>query len=114
MLDLFSIISLLFLMLGGTRFLHTIVLGRGSGVPPLDVSGTLQLLNSSHVRERDKALHRGVLVGGVWNEFQLGGVRGQLVLCRFYGGPDGDGHFFGNAPIVLLMKSVKILSFTIS
>ena len=39
-------------MLGGTRFLQTFVLGGGSGVPPLDVSGTLQLLNSSHVRER--------------------------------------------------------------
>ena len=33
------------------------------GGPFLDVSGTLQLLNSDHVRERDKALLRGVLVG---------------------------------------------------
>ena len=32
------------------------------GGPLLDVAGTLQLLDSSHVRERDKALHRGVLV----------------------------------------------------
>ena len=34
------------------------------GGPFLDVSGTMQLLNSDHVRERDKALLRGVLVGG--------------------------------------------------
>ena len=42
------------------------------GGPFLDVSGTLQLLNSDHVRERDKALLRGVLVGGVWNGFFVG------------------------------------------
>ena len=35
------------------------------GGPLLDVTGTLQLLNSSHVRERCKALLRGILVGGV-------------------------------------------------
>ena len=34
------------------------------GGPFLDISGTMQLLNSDHVRERDKALLRGVLVGG--------------------------------------------------
>ena len=33
------------------------------GGPFLDISGTLQLLNSDHVRERDKALLRGVFVG---------------------------------------------------
>ena len=42
------------------------------GGPFLDVSGTLQLLNSDHVRERDKALLRGVLVGRVWNGFFIG------------------------------------------
>ena len=42
------------------------------GGPFLDVSGTLQLLNSDHVRERDKALLGGVLVGGVWNGFFVG------------------------------------------
>ena len=35
--------------------------------------------------ERDKALLRGILVGGVWNGFLLGGVRGQPVPCRFCG-----------------------------
>ena len=39
------------------------------GGPFLDIFGTMQLLNSDHVRERDKALLRGVLVGGVWNGF---------------------------------------------
>ena len=37
--------------------------------PLLDVFGSLQLLNSSHVRERDKALLRSVMFGGVWNGF---------------------------------------------
>ena len=35
----------------------------------------LQLLNSSHVRERDKALVRSIMVGGVWNGFLLGRLR---------------------------------------
>ena len=35
------------------------------GGPLLDIHGSLQLLNSSHVRERDKALLRSILVGGV-------------------------------------------------
>ena len=62
--------------------------------PLLDVHGSLQLLNSSHVRERDKALLRSVMVGGVWNGVLLGQVRGQPVPCRFCGVPDGDGHLF--------------------
>ena len=37
----------------------------------LDFHGSLQLLNSSHVGERDKALLRRVMVGGVWNGFLL-------------------------------------------
>ena len=64
------------------------------GGPFLDVSGTLQLLNSDHVRERDKALLRGVIVGGVWNGFLLGKVRNCHVPCRFCGGDDYDGHLF--------------------
>ena len=32
------------------------------------------------------------MVGGVWNGFLLGRVRGQPVACRFCGVPDGDGH----------------------
>ena len=52
------------------------------GGPSLDIDGTLQLLDSDHVRERDKALLRGILVGGVWSGFLLGKVRGQDVPCR--------------------------------
>ena len=33
------------------------------GGPLLDVHGSLQLLNSSHVRDRDKGLLRSILVG---------------------------------------------------
>ena len=64
------------------------------GGPLLDVHGSLQLLNSSHVRERDKALLRSIMVGGVWNGFLLGRVRSQIVPCRFCGAPDDDGHLF--------------------
>ena len=42
------------------------------GGPLLDVHGSLQLLNSSHVREREKALLRSVMVGRVWNGFLVG------------------------------------------
>ena len=55
------------------------------GGPVLDVHGSLQLLTSSHVRERDKALLRSIMVGGVWNGFLLGRVRSQIVPCRFCG-----------------------------
>ena len=60
----------------------------------LDVHCSLQLLNSSHVRDRDKALLRSVVVGSVWTSFLLGRVKGQPVPCRFCGAPDGDGHLF--------------------
>ena len=64
------------------------------GGPLLDIHGSLQLLNSSHVRERDKGLLRSVMVGGVWNGFLLGRIRNQAVPCRFCGVPDHDGHLF--------------------
>ena len=56
--------------------------GFGGG-PLLDIHGSLQLLNSSHVRERDTALLRSIMVGGVWNGFLLGQVRNQVLPCRF-------------------------------
>ena len=60
----------LFLMLGVIRLLLIFAVGRVFGVGLcLDVHGSLQLLNSSHVRERDKALLRSIMVGGVWNGF---------------------------------------------
>ena len=51
--------------------------------PLLDVHGSLQLLNSSHVRERDKALLRSVMIGCVWNGFSLVGLRGSLFHVAF-------------------------------
>ena len=51
------------------------------GGPLLDVHGSLQLLNSSHVRARDKAFASECHVGGVWNGFLLGRVRSQAVPC---------------------------------
>ena len=84
------------------------------GGPLLDVRGSLQLLNSSHVRERDKALLRSIMVGGVWNGFLLGRVRHQVFLVG------SSVHLmvmvicFGNVPFLLLLRFVKILSFMIS
>ena len=60
----------------------------------LDVHGSLHLFTSSHVRERDEALLRSIMVVGVWNGFLLSRVRCQPVPCRFCGAPDGDGHLF--------------------
>ena len=74
------------------------------GGPLLDVHGSLQLLDSSHVRERDKALLRSTMVGGVWNGFLLGRVRGQAVPCRFCWAPDGDGHLFWECTIPPLVE----------
>ena len=74
----------------------------------LDIPGSHQLLNSSHVRERDKALLRSIMVGGVWNGFLLGKVRGEAVPCRFCGAPDGDGHLFWECtfpPLVEIRES---------
>ena len=45
----------------------------------LDVSGTMQLFNSDHVRERDKALLRGVLVRGCLEWLFVG--EGQELSC---------------------------------
>ena len=39
------------------------------GGPLLDIPGSFQLLNSFHVRDRDKGLLRSIMVGGVWNGF---------------------------------------------
>ena len=65
------------------------------GGPFLDYNGTMQLLFSSHLRERDKMLLRSILSGGgAWNGFLLGKTKEEDVPCRFCGGVDGDGHLF--------------------
>ena len=74
----------------------------------------MQLFNSSHVRERDKALLRCMMVGGVWKGFLLASLevsllpvdsvvlRMVMVTC------------FGNVPSLLSLRFVKVLSFMIS
>ena len=59
-----------------------------------DFQGSLQLLTSSHLRERDKMLLRAILCGRVWNGFLLGKAKKEDVPCRFCGKSDGDGHLF--------------------
>ena len=105
-LALFSISRLLFLMLGRTRLQLIFAVERVVRCGPLlDVFGSLQLLNSSHVRERDKALLRSVMVGGAWNGFLLRRVRGQPVPCRFCGAPHDDGHRLGECTFPPLVEN---------
>ena len=74
------------------------------GGPLLGLPDSHQLLDSSHVRERDKMLLRSVMVGGVWTGFLLGKVRGEVVSCRFCGAPDNDGHLFWECPYPPLVE----------
>ena len=74
------------------------------GGPLLGFLGSHQLLSSSHVRERDEALLRAVMVGGVWNGFLLVRMRGEVVPCRFCGGTDGDGHSFWGCTLPPLVE----------
>ena len=64
------------------------------GVEFADLKGSLQLLNSTHLRDRDKMLLRAILCGGVWNGFLLGKAKKEDIPCRFCGKKDGDGHLF--------------------
>ena len=50
-----------------------------------DFQGSLQLVTSSHLRERDRMLLRAVLCGGVWNGCLLGKAKKEDVPCRFCG-----------------------------
>ena len=59
--------------------LQVFVLEKGSEVVYFWILLVLHCsLNSSHVRKREKALLRGVLVGGVWSGFLLGGCEVSL------------------------------------
>ena len=84
---------------------------KGCRGPLFDIHGSLQLLNSSHVRERDKALFRTILVGGcfflvvfVVSLFHVGfvGLLIMMVICS------------GNVFFHLSLRFVKIPSFMIS
>ena len=66
-------------------------------------------------RERDKALLRAIMVGGVWNGFLLSRVRGQaMFLVGSVGLLTMMVIFFGIVLFHLLLRFVKILSFMIS
>ena len=52
----------------------------------------LELLTSTHLRDRDKMLLRAIFCGGVWNGFLLDKAKKEDVPCRFCGKKDGDGH----------------------
>ena len=64
------------------------------GAEYADFKGSLQLLSSSHLKERDKMLLRAILCGGVWNGFLLGRAKKEDVPYQFCGKRDGDGHSF--------------------
>ena len=80
----------------------------------LDVHGSFQLLNSSHVRERGKALLRSIMVGGDRNGFLLGRVVARLFHVGFVGRQMVTVFNFGSVPFLLLLRFMKILNFMIS
>ena len=71
------------------------------GVEFADIKGSLQLLNSTHLRDRDKMLLRAIMSGRVWNGFLLGKAKKEDVPCRFCGKRDGDGHLFWECSFLL-------------
>ena len=87
--------------------------GLQDGLPLFDREGSFKLLCSSHIRERDKALLRAILVGRVWNGFLLVRMRSEDFPCRFCGGVDGDGRLFWDCsflPSVDLRESPEFSS----
>ena len=71
---------------------------------------SLRMLRSSHVRDRDKELLRGIMAGGVWNGFLLERARREVVPCRFCGEADVDGHLFWECsylPLVQIRENPK-------
>ena len=80
------------------------------GAEFVDFKGSLQLLTSSHLRERNKMLSRAILCGELWNGFLLGKAKKEDVQCRFCGRKDGDGHLFWEctfSPLSLLPAACK-------
>ena len=71
------------------------------------------LVLASLERREDKVLLRGILSGCVWNGFLLCFVRGEIVPCRFCGGPESDGHLFWECPHLPFFILVIVLSFVI-
>ena len=73
--------------------------------PLLVIFGSLQLLTSSHNRERDKALLRSVMVGAgmAFCLASLFPVVHRMVMVTF----------LENTPFLLLLRFAKILNFTV-
>ena len=80
----------------------------------LDVHGSLQLLNSSHVRERDKVVLRSVMVGVFGVGFSLVGLGASLFHVDFVVHLIVMVNFFGNVPFLLMLRFVKVPNFMIS
>ena len=95
------------------RVLALLVFFRDSGANGWVRPGLPLLSHLAGPHQRDKALLRGVLSGGVWNGFLLGHAMGEIVPCRFCGEFDGDRHLFWACTHTLWFKFVKILSFMI-
>ena len=81
------------------------------GVEFADLKGSLQLLNSTHLRDRDKMLLRAILRGRVWNGFLLGKAKKEDVPCRFCGKRDGDGHLFWECSFLALQHVRELPEF---
>ena len=78
------------------------------GGPLLDIAGSLQLLHAPHVRERDKALLRGIMAGGVWNGFLLSVMPGEKSFRAVIAARRMEmGISFGNVLTPLWFKYVK-------
>ena len=76
-------------MPGVFRFLLGFLSGRVFGGREFaDFQGSLQLLTSSHLWERDELLLRALLCGSVWNGFLLGLAKKEDVPCQFFGKRD--------------------------
>ena len=64
----------------------------------LDLRRSLQLLNSSHLREREKMPLRSILCGGVWKGFTLGKAERRRYCAAFVGREMVMVLFLGSVP----------------
>ena len=76
-----------------------------------DFQGSLQLLTSSHLRERDKMLLKAILCGRVWNRFLHGKTKKEDVPCRFCGQRHGDGQLFWECTLPTLQHVREVPEF---
>ena len=105
--------SVLFWMPGVSMFFLSFLSAKVFGALNLLIlnNGSLQLLHSTHLRDRDKMLLRAILCGEVWNEFLLGKARKEDVPCRFCGKRDGDGHLFWECSFLPFSMCAIFLNF---